>query len=45
MHTADYLTHKAAAAALGVDHVVGSGQSAAEVYLDLLEDIERTATS
>ena len=40
LHTADYLTHKAALQAKGSITIVGSGQSAAEVYLDLLEDID-----
>lgn len=37
VHTADYLTHRAALAASGSVTVVGSGQSAAEVYRDLLD--------
>ena len=40
LHTADYLTHKAALQAQGSITIVGSGQSAAEIYLDLLEDID-----
>jgi lysine N6-hydroxylase len=38
IHTADYLTHRDALRASGSVTVVGSGQSAAEVYRDLLED-------
>jgi len=38
IHTADYLTHRGALQASGAVTVVGSGQSAAEVYRDLLED-------
>ncbi|MFE5308869.1 lysine N(6)-hydroxylase/L-ornithine N(5)-oxygenase family protein [Isoptericola sp. NPDC056605] len=38
VHSADYLPHRAALAASGAVTVVGSGQSAAEVYRDLLED-------
>ncbi|MEG3615953.1 lysine N(6)-hydroxylase/L-ornithine N(5)-oxygenase family protein [Isoptericola haloaureus] len=38
VHTADYLTHRGALRASGAVTVVGSGQSAAEVYRDLLED-------
>jgi lysine N6-hydroxylase len=38
VHTADYLTHREALRASGAVTVVGSGQSAAEVYRDLLED-------
>jgi len=37
VHTSDYLPHRAALAAAGSVTVVGSGQSAAEVYRDLLE--------
>ncbi|RJK98026.1 lysine N(6)-hydroxylase/L-ornithine N(5)-oxygenase family protein [Vallicoccus soli] len=40
-HTASYLQHKEELQALGHVTVVGSGQSAAEVYLDLLEDADR----
>ncbi|NRQ48623.1 lysine N(6)-hydroxylase/L-ornithine N(5)-oxygenase family protein [Aeromicrobium stalagmiti] len=40
IHSADYLTHKAALQATASITVVGSGQSAAEIYLDLLEDID-----
>ena len=39
VHTADYLPHRAGLAASGAVTVVGSGQSAAEVYRDLLETI------
>ncbi|PRZ07101.1 lysine N6-hydroxylase [Isoptericola sp. CG 20/1183] len=38
VHTADYLPHRDALRASGAVTVVGSGQSAAEVYRDLLED-------
>lgn len=38
VHSADYLPHRDALAASGAVTVVGSGQSAAEVYRDLLED-------
>ncbi|PFG42167.1 lysine N6-hydroxylase [Isoptericola jiangsuensis] len=38
VHTADYLPHRDALKASGAVTVVGSGQSAAEVYRDLLED-------
>lgn len=37
VHTSDYLTHRAQLAASGSVTVVGSGQSAAEVYRDLLD--------
>ncbi|WP_275003534.1 lysine N(6)-hydroxylase/L-ornithine N(5)-oxygenase family protein [Promicromonospora iranensis] len=37
VHTSDYLPHRAALAASGSVTVVGSGQSAAEVYRDLLD--------
>ena len=40
IHTADYLTHKSALQAGSSITIIGSGQSAAEVYLDLLEDID-----
>jgi lysine N6-hydroxylase len=40
IHTADYLGGKAALQATGSITIIGSGQSAAEVYLDLLEDID-----
>lgn len=40
IHNADYLTHKAELQAKDSITVIGSGQSAAEVYLDLLEDID-----
>ncbi|KAA1379981.1 lysine N(6)-hydroxylase/L-ornithine N(5)-oxygenase family protein [Aeromicrobium fastidiosum] len=40
IHSADYLTRKAALQAQRSITVIGSGQSAAEVYLDLLEDID-----
>jgi lysine N6-hydroxylase len=39
-HSADYLTHKSELQSRRSITVVGSGQSAAEVYLDLLEDID-----
>lgn len=39
LHSADYLTHKAALQAGRSITVVGSGQSAAEIYLDLLQGI------
>ncbi|GAA1715601.1 SidA/IucD/PvdA family monooxygenase [Isoptericola hypogeus] len=38
VHSAQYLPHRDALAASGAVTVVGSGQSAAEVYRDLLED-------
>ncbi|SKC47859.1 lysine N(6)-hydroxylase/L-ornithine N(5)-oxygenase family protein [Krasilnikoviella flava] len=38
VHSADYLPHRGALVASGSVTVVGSGQSAAEVYRDLLED-------
>ncbi|WP_125775982.1 lysine N(6)-hydroxylase/L-ornithine N(5)-oxygenase family protein [Antribacter gilvus] len=38
VHTADYLPHRDALVASGAVTVVGSGQSAAEVYRDLLDD-------
>ncbi len=37
-HSADYLTHKAELQRLGSITIVGSGQSAAEIYLDLLTE-------
>lgn len=37
-HSADYLTHKAALQELDSIAIVGSGQSAAEIYLDLLTE-------
>jgi lysine N6-hydroxylase len=40
LHSADYLTHKATLQAGRSITIVGSGQSAAEVYLDLLEDVD-----
>ena len=40
IHSADYLTRKAALQAQRSITIIGSGQSAAEVYLDLLEDID-----
>ncbi|SEP27803.1 lysine N(6)-hydroxylase/L-ornithine N(5)-oxygenase family protein [Trujillonella endophytica] len=40
-HTSSYLQHKEELQTLGHVTVVGSGQSAAEVYLDLLTDAER----
>ncbi|PZR51972.1 L-lysine 6-monooxygenase [Xylanimonas oleitrophica] len=39
VHSADYLPHREALAASGAVTVVGSGQSAAEVYRDLLEQV------
>ncbi|MDG4834425.1 SidA/IucD/PvdA family monooxygenase [Solwaraspora sp. WMMD1047] len=41
IHSADYLPNKARLQALDSITVVGSGQSAAEIYHDLLADIER----
>ncbi|MFC8599174.1 lysine N(6)-hydroxylase/L-ornithine N(5)-oxygenase family protein [Isoptericola sp. NPDC057191] len=38
VHSAEYLPHRDALAGTGAVTVVGSGQSAAEVYRDLLED-------
>jgi lysine N6-hydroxylase len=38
VHTSEYLPHRDALQASGAVTVVGSGQSAAEVYRDLLED-------
>ncbi len=40
VHTADYLTAKAALQTRESITIIGSGQSAAEVYLDLLEEID-----
>jgi lysine N6-hydroxylase len=40
-HAAEYLQHKEELQTLGAVTVVGSGQSAAEVYLDLLTDAGR----
>ncbi|MGJ9411673.1 lysine N(6)-hydroxylase/L-ornithine N(5)-oxygenase family protein [Aeromicrobium sp. CF4.19] len=40
LHSADYLEHKRALQATGSITVVGSGQSAAEIYRDLLEDVD-----
>ncbi|WP_251978760.1 lysine N(6)-hydroxylase/L-ornithine N(5)-oxygenase family protein [Salinicola avicenniae] len=40
VHSADYLEHKAALQAKSSITLVGSGQSAAEIYLDLLEEQE-----
>jgi lysine N6-hydroxylase len=40
IHSADYLTHKDELQRRASITVIGSGQSAAEVYLDLLEDID-----
>ncbi|ACZ30822.1 L-lysine 6-monooxygenase (NADPH) [Xylanimonas cellulosilytica DSM 15894] len=40
LHTADYLHHRDALRAARSVTVVGSGQSAAEVYRDLLDDVE-----
>ncbi len=39
IHSAEYLPHRDALQAAGAITVVGSGQSAAEVYRDLLEDV------
>lgn len=39
VHSADYLSHKARLQSRDSVTVVGSGQSAAEIYLDLLEDV------
>lgn len=39
IHSADYLDHRAELQRRSSITIVGSGQSAAEVYLDLLEDI------
>lgn len=41
VHSADYLPSRAALQAAGSVTVVGSGQSAAEIYRDLLEDVDR----
>ncbi|MEU2199823.1 SidA/IucD/PvdA family monooxygenase [Isoptericola sp. NPDC019482] len=43
VHSADYLPHRDALAATGAVTVVGSGQSAAEVYRDLLGDASSDA--
>jgi lysine N6-hydroxylase len=43
IHSADYLSHKAELQARRSITIVGSGQSAAEVYFDLLEDIDAHA--
>ncbi|MCW2826258.1 MAG: alcaligin biosynthesis protein [Aeromicrobium sp.] len=40
LHSADYLDRKASLQASRSITIVGSGQSAAEIYLDLLEDID-----
>ena len=40
LHSADYLTHKDELQSRRSITIVGSGQSAAEIYLDLLEDID-----
>ncbi|WP_375000716.1 lysine N(6)-hydroxylase/L-ornithine N(5)-oxygenase family protein [Aeromicrobium sp. CTD01-1L150] len=40
LHSADYLDHKRALQATGSITIVGSGQSAAEIYRDLLEDVD-----
>lgn len=40
IHTADYLDHRAALLDAGSVTIVGSGQSAAEIYRDLIEDAE-----
>lgn len=39
LHSADYLRHKARLQARDSITIIGSGQSAAEIYLDLLEEI------
>lgn len=39
-HNADYLTHKATLQRMPSITIVGSGQSAAEIYFDLLQDID-----
>jgi len=41
LHSADYLTRKAELQATGSITVLGSGQSAAEVYADLLADVDQ----
>lgn len=41
IHASDYLTHKARLQQQRSITVVGSGQSAAEIYYDLLQDIDR----
>lgn len=41
VHTSQYLPHRDAIAAAGSVTVVGSGQSAAEVYRDLLDETDR----
>ncbi|MFC0338106.1 lysine N6-hydroxylase [Kushneria avicenniae] len=40
VHASEYLEHKAALQAMPAITLVGSGQSAAEIYLDLLEGID-----
>ncbi|MEU4159839.1 SidA/IucD/PvdA family monooxygenase [Actinoplanes sp. NPDC026670] len=40
VHSADYLPSKAQLQGLDSITIIGSGQSAAEIYLDLLDDIE-----
>ena len=40
VHSADYLPNRDRLRALDSITVIGSGQSAAEIYLDLLNDIE-----
>ncbi len=40
IHSADYLSHKDELQSRSSITIVGSGQSAAEVYLDLLEDVD-----
>ncbi len=45
VHSADYLPHRDALRAAGSVTVVGSGQSAAEVYRDLLEDVHGTGAN
>ncbi|HEU4460560.1 MAG TPA: SidA/IucD/PvdA family monooxygenase [Methylibium sp.] len=41
LHSADYLAHKQALQSRRSITIVGSGQSAAEIYRDLLQDIDR----
>ena len=45
LHSADYLARKAELSATGSVTVVGSGQSAAEIYADLLADQEAHGSS
>ena len=44
VHSADYLPHRDALRAAGSVTVVGSGQSAAEVYRDLLDGCGTAST-